>query len=52
MESMMEMKRCTWLSKLSIMEKSQDLQGECSTYRETTADHTPCLHKALIRLDF
>jgi hypothetical protein len=46
-ESMMEMRRCRWFSKLSPMEKSRMLGGVVSnttTGRETAGDHSPCLH--------
>jgi hypothetical protein len=42
MESMMEGRRCQWLSKLSMMEKSRS--PRFTTNRETAADHTPYLH--------
>jgi hypothetical protein len=29
---MIEMRRCRWLSKLSAIEKSQGLRGECLAY--------------------
>jgi hypothetical protein len=51
MDTLMETRRCRWLSN-SVQWKSQDLRGEClahvydgKTSRETSADHTTCLHK-------
>jgi hypothetical protein len=47
MDTLMETRRCRWLSKLSAMEESRSprrMVYDGKTSRETSADHTTCLH--------